>query len=127
MNKRTLKALHGSVRKWIAIAEWKGEDKGGSNCPLCEEFYHKYDDKNCAGCPVRGRTGKPGCRDTPYAGYIAAQRDMKASLPDDFNRVSYPEHDMPFNPKTQRAAEKEALFLISLLPEAEQKRYVVKP
>ncbi len=62
MNKETLTALDGAIEKWGGVAEGKVQDKGADNCPLCELFF----DYCCVGCPVMERTGKDGCRGTPY-------------------------------------------------------------
>ncbi len=48
MNKETLKALKGSIKKWEAIVEGTGTDEGYSNCPLCALFIGD----NCRECPT---------------------------------------------------------------------------
>lgn len=89
MDQGTLKALYGSIRKWMDVAYDDGEEWGRLNCPLCAEFnYGFYGHKQCRGCPVYERTGKVGCKDTPYDEY---------------------RYD-------KSAAEREVDFLISLLP-----------
>lgn len=62
MNKKTLKALKGSIKKWEKIEARTEEDKGVSNCPLCRVFF-SY---NCHNCPVKNRTGFASCKNTPY-------------------------------------------------------------
>ena len=57
MNKKTLKALKGSIKKWKDIV--KGGEEG--DCPLCELF-----DSACPLCPVMAATGRWVCGDTPY-------------------------------------------------------------
>lgn len=62
MDKTTLAALKGSIKKWKLIESGKGEDLGTENCPLCAEFYGDF----CYGCPVRERTGTHSCNGSPY-------------------------------------------------------------
>lgn len=62
MNKKTLKALRGSIEKWEAIADGTGAEDGHRNCPLCKLFI----DDGCAGCPVRAATGAVSCCKSPY-------------------------------------------------------------
>lgn len=112
MDKRTLKALHGSVRKWIKIATWKGADHGTDNCPLCEEFYGGPE--NCLACPVRMKTQEYFCGGSPYKSFCRACIE-EGGLGGDASVV--------VGPKSQCAAEKMALFLIDLLPEEERARY----
>ena len=106
MDERTLKALHGSVRKWIKIYEGKEMDCGIHNCPLCAEFYENW----CAGCPVKDKTRRIQCAGSPYRSFVRAER-------------KYLSHAMNEH-LVQEAAAAEALFLISLLPESEQERYM---
>lgn len=93
MNKRTLTALQGSIKKWEGILEGTVKDKGTDNCPLCQKFY----DKLCEGCPVSSFTGEKYCYDTPYEDWSKTSED-----------ISDPE---------ARAAAAELAFLRSLLPE----------
>ena len=69
MNKRTLKALEGSIKKWEKIVDGTGYDRGGENCPLCKLFLHSgtFD---CGGCPVYQKTRKMGCDGTPYLDFV---------------------------------------------------------
>ena len=111
MDKRTLRALHGSVRKWIAIAEWRGRDCGCDDCPLCKLFLNDTQLSDCEGCPVRGVTGSTNCVGSPYV---------------EWNRL-FPSYwwaeRAVYDEASQRAAEAEALFLIGLLPPKERERY----
>lgn len=66
MDKRTLKALKGSIAKWQAIVKGTGYDAGADNCPLCEEFQADDVELVCSGCPVQARTGRSFCAGTPY-------------------------------------------------------------
>ena len=66
MKAKTLKALRKSIAHWKRLATGKrhtGEDVGPFHCALCEMFFHEED---CRGCPVRERTGKSTCQDSPY-------------------------------------------------------------
>lgn len=114
MDKRTLKALHGSIRKWIKIATWKGGDEGSDNCPLCGEFL----DNDCGECPIAMKTCEEYCFNTPYRNWC---KEFEA-LPCDTKYI-YPEDTVVFSAKTQKAAEEMTLFLIDLLPEEEKARY----
>ena len=97
MDKKTLRALRGSIRKWHKIAYHEKINRGVRDCPLCRQFHSAfakdvdYDD-SCSNCPVQIRTGEPYCYETPYIKYTT-----RAS-----NRIRY--------------AIEERDFLISLLP-----------
>jgi hypothetical protein len=68
MNKKTKKALDGSIKKWEKILAGKIADKGDENCPLCKIFC-KFDvnySYKCDGCPVKDKTGRNLCCGTPY-------------------------------------------------------------
>lgn len=97
MDKCTLTALKGSIRKWERIANGKGIDHGSDNCPLCKLFIMDA----CCGCPVRRRSGYGFCRNTPYDEW----RDA------DVNRAVTAEY--------RALAQAELDFLRSLLPEGE--------
>ena len=105
MNKKTLKALKGSIEKWRKIVHEDGEDFGTDNCPLCDCFYSK----GCNGCPVAEETGMPDCNDTPYL----AWRDYQV----DDGRFNFP--NRAFDEKAEELALAEYEFLKSLLPEGE--------
>lgn len=66
----TEKALRGSIEKWHNILHAHSEDRGGSNCPLCQLFLsHLGGSGGCEACPVtEGRDFKlSGCVEvTPY-------------------------------------------------------------
>ena len=82
-----------SIQKWQDIVDGKGQDEGDLNCALCEE----YSPKDCEGCPIREKTGKSDCADTPYFGY----------------------QDKMTKPAKLRWAKKELEFLKSLRKKAE--------
>jgi hypothetical protein len=77
MDPATLRALRGSIAKWQAIVDGTGEDKGHSNCPLCQMFYDEHNDGQscCAGCPVADATDSTCCVDSPYDDWCAAETD----------------------------------------------------
>jgi hypothetical protein len=103
MDKKTLKALQGSIKKWEKIVEGKGSDKGYENCPLCKLF----GDNRCVECPVAIKMGIENCFDTPYDSWTNHQDEK---------------HDIWNSPykiecsKCKKIAEKELKFLKSLLP-----------
>lgn len=99
MDKKTLAALRGSIKKWDLISKGKGRDLGTGNCPLCKLFVHRA----CIGCPVFTATKAIYCKYTPYAFW-----DKLVS-----------ENDDPSRAKTQqqKAAARSMLeFLKALLP-----------
>jgi hypothetical protein len=72
MDKATLTALKGSIRKWDAIVSRDGLDNGMENCPLCQLFANPGkppSSSDCAGCPVREATGHRYCHGSPYDAY----------------------------------------------------------
>lgn len=106
MNRRTLKALEGSIEKWRKIVAREGVDKGVANCPLCRELFLPV--APCHGCPVEESTGVTGCEKSPYEAW-------------DRHQALY--HHNPLIaqnecPTCMRFAKKELAFLESLLPEA---------
>jgi len=82
---KNYKLLKKSIEKWQNILDGTELDKGGDNCPLCQELFSLTfqdflqcrfrDFLQCRGCPVRKSTGKPGCRKTPYMDWVKHQRD----------------------------------------------------
>ena len=68
MNKQTLKALKGSIKKWQGVTKGTIQDRGPVNCPLCQLFL-LGEPSSCIGCPVCQKTKKTGCRGTPYTLY----------------------------------------------------------
>lgn len=74
MNKKTLKALKGSIQKWECICMGMIEDNGVDNCPLCLMFY----EQECQGCPVKKKTGKIDCRTTPYYSFFVLAADEES-------------------------------------------------
>lgn len=99
MNKETLKALRGSIKKWKDIVAGTGTDEGTNNCPLCELFFSD----TCAGCPVAKKAHAAGCGKTPYTRWARllgfAQVGKTAKTPEQIS-----------------AAKAELKFLQSLLP-----------
>lgn len=98
MNAKTLKALRGSIAKWQAIVDGTGVDEGNKNCPLCQRFvyfwfgYKKPIAKMCVGCPVYEKTGKKGCRNTPYDDYAYGSDSIKNAQAElDFLKSLLPE------------------------------------
>lgn len=80
MNKETLKALKGSIKKWEGIVDGRLSDKGPDNCPLCKKFYDEMD--GCDGCPVKQETDHDYCEESPYFDWCEAtawKHDCKAA------------------------------------------------
>lgn len=48
-----------------------------SQCAFCKVYAH---DEECAGCPIRERTGKSCCIDTPFSDVYAAWCQWRADL-----------------------------------------------
>ena len=99
MNRKTLTALKGSIRKWEKIVAGTGQNEGPNNCPLCALFFHN----DCRGCPVYEKTGMVGCLDTPYTEY--ARQEVISGDPE----------------KAIKQAERELAFLKRLLPKVKEK------
>ncbi len=100
MNRKTKKALKGSIAKWEKIVSGKGVDEGWNNCLLCEMFI----EDDCKKCPVDTREKGMGCSITPYITWVNHQED---------------EHkmDMPWKvecDECKEIAQKEVNFLKSL-------------
>jgi len=108
MNKETLNALKGSIRKWEKIVNRTGVDNGKDNCPLCELFYKK----NCVGCPVFEKTGEFGCIGSPYLEWTEHHE----------KRHEWEEYLVVLCLECWEIAERELKFLKSLLPEEECER-----
>lgn len=67
MDSETRTALEESIAHWKRMASGdrrNSEAPTSDDCPLCEMFYNKLD--VCDGCPVRIKTGRTYCGDTPY-------------------------------------------------------------
>ena len=62
MTPRVRKALEASIKHWERNVTGKTSTIGSKNCALCRLFITK----DCVGCPVRNRTGKPFCDGSPY-------------------------------------------------------------
>lgn len=112
MNKETLLALQGSIKKWEAIVAGTGWDKGANNCPLCQRFpfgrCHNEDpfesnSENNEVCPVALKAGRAYCESTPYMDWIATHGGRIPPV-----KVSTQEQ--------LEAAKIELTFLKSLLP-----------
>jgi hypothetical protein len=103
MDKRIIRALKDSIRKWERIVQGTGKDDGTANCPLCVLFF----DGDCKGCPVEEWTGLSGCNDSPYSDW-----NMHQCRHGDYGDFPYSLHCG----KCQRLAIKELEFLVSLLP-----------
>ena len=105
MNKKTLKALRGSIKKWEGIVNNVGVDKGVTNCSLCTLFFD-FGKDCCARCPV-SIGDFVGCDGTPYEEWREHHLDKHHST-----RLEYKNECSICT----EIAQKEVDFLISLLP-----------
>ena len=111
MNKKTLKALKGSITKWKKIVKSPlANDKGLNNCPLCSEFY----DQACENCPVSIAVNEIYCDETPYAGW---QNHHKA---EHTKEVGLSLGSIRGCKECLRHAKAELAFLESLLPKTKR-------
>ncbi len=104
MEKETLEALQGSIKKWENIRFEGGEDRGGINCPLCLLFLF------CDLCPVMIKTGRPQCEDTPYITWVN-HHDNK------HDHQGYNKSKICLCPTCKKIATQEIKFLKSLFME----------
>ena len=115
MNKKTLKALNGSIQHWEQIIEGSEDENGIHNCSLCIFFYYRLGNyKFCEGCPVEEKTGKSNCYGSPYWKWFKifqSDADFDENLPRKWQNLS-----KKFQKKAILAAEAELKFLKSLLP-----------
>ena len=109
MDRATVKALRGSIKKWELIVLGRGTDEGDDNCPLCHMFF----DNDCIGCPVSARTGHSNCVGSPYAKFVSAVYADFNSLVDGYEEGGV---NAVIGPRSMQAAIDEYNFLVSLLP-----------
>lgn len=101
MNRETLAALKGSIKKWEKIVAGTECDRGQYNCPLCALFFWA----KCRGCPVDDKSND-GCAGTPYDQWI-----------DLFQVTDFRDGKVLANNADRKAAAKRELeFLKGLLP-----------
>ena len=98
MDKRTLKALKGSIVKWERILAGEIMDEGADNCPLCR--------LGCFCCPVHKKTGRTSCLETPYEPWCDHQ----------FNRRLSQNCNWATDKRSKMLAQRMVDFLKSLLP-----------
>lgn len=111
MEKETLKALKGSIKKWVKIeGSTRALDKAYKNCPLCDMFW----DGECDGCPIKEETTEIQCLGSPYEKWCDHQIEEHIMSP--WNRRH---KDCP---TCLELATKERKFLESLLPEEDNVR-----
>lgn len=80
------KRIELSIEKFEVLKEYTKKNKsrpewGGSySCPLCWK-YNDYENNSasseCTGCPIKKKTGKSGCQETPYESEILPADDWK--------------------------------------------------
>lgn len=63
MSKLNERLILKSIKHWEEMrANPRSSEPTSSACPLCTEYIKK----DCEGCPIAAKTGKPYCHDTPY-------------------------------------------------------------
>ena len=109
MDKKAVKALQGSIKKWERIILGTGEDLGRDNCPLCWEYHNQ---NSCDECPVRQDTGAPLCEGNPYEEWIMSLRkDFLELTGYDWTGEKY----VPIGPHSLATAITEYEYLCGLL------------
>lgn len=103
MNAETRKALDESIE-----VKWSGDvvDDGADNCPLCEIFNTSI---GCGECPVKLRTSKSFCLETPY---IEWQKHHETAHPIN----AFPIKMVKGCAECVRLRDAERAFLVSLRP-----------
>ena len=86
LNKRQLKALRGSIKKWEKIVAGTGKDEASDNCPICILVQ-----ENCHQCPV--------------ASFVAENKGDRAMY-DDEGGAMYDCADTPYNAWNQHSCDK---------------------
>jgi len=52
-------------------------ERGVTDCPLCREFYISTSQKCDLNCPIKRKTNRDGCRETPYEQWILSFRNLE--------------------------------------------------
>jgi len=78
MDAKMLNAIQGSIEKWDRIIKsTKALDRGVDNCPLCKIYDGDVNRIfNCLGCPVKDKTGRDNCMETPYYDWIRHHKKL---------------------------------------------------
>jgi len=101
MDKKTLKALKGSIKKWIGIRDHGGFDSGPDNCALCQL-------NSCEECIIYKKTGSKGCDNTPYQAWSVHIREI--------HKINFCNNFFCQCDICKKLANEEVKFLQSLLP-----------
>ena len=117
MDKKTLKALQGSIEHWEQNVKGERLDEtsiSGDDCDLCGLFlvWSDPEDKQCKGCPVMRKTGEQGCQGTPYFNALAARTKWVASV----NHGDTVKKQHHRREEFRKYAHEELKFLKGLLP-----------
>lgn len=113
MNRESLKALRGSIKKWEAVAAGKGYEAARSNCNLCKAH------PDCEGCPVALKVNTDCCSRTPYIAWWKHQSRVHGPIsfdPEERRRIH------PGCKECVRLAKAEVSFLKSLLPKKPRRK-----
>lgn len=120
MDKETLQALKGSIKKWERIVKTTtAKDDGIWNCPLCRLFHAtvsiNYLYESCLACPIYNKTNVPYCSGTPYKEWT----DHQIGAHPKSNEEMY--HRYAGCKECLTLAKEELKFLGSLLPKVVKK------
>mgnify|MGYP001586513168 CR=1 FL=1 len=122
MNKETLEALKGSIKKWERIVKTTtAKDDGIYNCSLCKLFYalisKNFLSESCHACPIYSKTNQCFCYATPYSAWVDHQRVEHF---DNTTEVNHRHHEKGCKECLQISKD-ELNFLKSLLPKNDKK------
>lgn len=110
MQKETLKALKGSIKKWEDVIAGRIADKGPRNCALCQLFIAR----GCKDCPIAERTGHKYCYDTPHESWCTHHDADHSNLSDAYAIKGCAD--------CAELANEELEFLKALLPKTKKRR-----
>ena len=72
-NKKQIRALNGSIKKWEKIVAGTDVDRGTLNCPCCKNWYKN----ECNRCPIAIFNDSCECLHTPYYDYAHSENEKE--------------------------------------------------
>lgn len=132
MDDKTLLALRASIEAWKlkAVTDDPYVRIGSSTCPLCQLFNNgeQSSEDRCRGCPVWEKTGKTGCKGSPYDDAAVARSEWQDAA---YVKRLYPHGANISEAQLKKsewmmAADKEVAFLQSLYDEELERRVELK-